>query len=305
MRQIVCFLLLLRFFLTCNSLFLSVPLSLFLTYRYVKEKKKEDDKKKQITDFSRLVTAIRTMMLKYSSFPQPSLTNQKDCDQVIKHTYTTRWIVVVMVVVSSIEWLLALSRVYVCIFVCNGRRRTRAAIVTYEYVHVTVTEEQREEKKTKTKKRRKKKKRGDEEEKEDEYYSYSSVYWLPSNAFFSGHCWLTKKNPTYIYIWSHVIERERLDMCQKNLVRWFSMDWSIIKIFRSLYLSVSIKAFVIFSVYNWFSIDISNSINRFNWLHSCHIQSKMTSFWPFRIDQWERKNRTIVATVKIGKISLH
>ena len=41
---------------------------------------------------------------------------------------------VVVLVVSSIEWLLALSRV--CIFVCNGRRRTRAAIVTYEYVHV-------------------------------------------------------------------------------------------------------------------------------------------------------------------------
>ena len=43
-------------------------------------------------------------------------------------------VLMVVVVVSSIEWLLALSRV--CIFVCNGRRRTRAAIVTYEYVHV-------------------------------------------------------------------------------------------------------------------------------------------------------------------------
>lgn len=49
-----------------------------------------------------------------------------------------------MVVVSSIEWLLALSRV--CIFVCNGRRRTRAAIVTYEYVHVMGDSRTRREK---------------------------------------------------------------------------------------------------------------------------------------------------------------
>ena len=63
-----------------------------------------------------------------------------------------------MVVVSSIEWLLALSRV--CIFVCNGRRRTRAAIVTYEYVHVTGdSRTRRETKKEKTTKKRRRRRR--------------------------------------------------------------------------------------------------------------------------------------------------
>ncbi len=147
----------------------------FFNINIWKGKRMIEEEKKQITD-SRLVSVIMTTMLKYSSLPQQWLTNQRDCDRVIKHThtYTTRWIVVVVVVVvSSIEWLLALSRV--CIFVCNGRRRTREAIVTYEYVHVTGDSRTRRRRR----RRRRRKRRG-----EDEYYSHSSVCWLPSNAFF-------------------------------------------------------------------------------------------------------------------------
>ena len=91
-----------------------------------------------------------------------------------------------MVVVSSIEWLLALLRV--CIFVCNGRRRTREAIVTYEYVHVTGDSRTRREEEE-----------GEEEKEEEKTSTIATVLFVDCHRMpFSGHCWLTKKRSLYI-----------------------------------------------------------------------------------------------------------